>query len=338
MKQFDEMTGIERAAYILVALGPERASDILKHLDEKSVEVISLEVMKVGKLSQDDKEEVLGEFILSLRQADRNLNAGEQSARDILEKAFGSEKSSEILKKIAIQDFDKEFDFFIDADANIILQLIRKESPQMIAVILNYMPAVKSAEVLKMLPKETAKDVALRMARLDSVAQEAVFDLVKRLKERYKKYTEDLQKGFSGEGLDSLVQIMSHMSNSEEQKLMQNLDGTIPEIAKTIKERVVNFESVYAMTNNDIRILIDEINNDYLIAVALKGAGDEMRFAFLRNMSQNRATDLLGEMDVMGAIRKSEALNAQDEIAKIIRSLYESGVIHLKKPGEIYVE
>lgn len=322
----------------MVALGPERAAEILKHLDEESVEAISLEIMKVGSLSPEAKENLMGEFVLALKKTDNALNAGKQGAHDILEKAFGTEKSSQILKKVAAYDFEKEFDFFIEADADVILQLLRKESPQMMAVVLVYMPPTKSAEIIKMLPKDTAKDVALRMARLGAVASEAVLDLVKRLKERYKEYSENLKKGLGGDGLDSLVQIMNHMSTSEEQKLMKNLDSVIPDISKNIKERVINFESIISMTNNDIRILIDKINDDFLIATALKGTDDDVRFAFLRNMSQNRATDLLNEMERMGAIRKSEANSARGEITAIMRFLYESGVINLRKPGEIYVE
>jgi flagellar motor switch protein FliG len=87
-----------------------------------------------------------------------------------------------------------------------------------------------------------------------------------------------------------------------------------------------------------MRILIDEINNDQLIAAALKGSDDDIRFKFLRNMSRNRASDLLENMEKMGAIRKADAEDSRKEIVRVLRFLYENGVIHIQKPGEIYVE
>ncbi|MDR3237960.1 MAG: flagellar motor switch protein FliG [Spirochaetia bacterium] len=338
MKHIDEMTGTERAAALLVALGPERASDILKHLDEKSIETITVEIAKIGRLDPEEKDDLIGDFILSIKRNSGSLEAGKESAREILEKAFGADKSSQILKKLSAKDFEKEFDFFKDADPEILFMLIQKESPQMTAVILSYIPPAVSAAVLKLFPAKTTKEIAVRMAHLDSVAQEAVLDLVGRLKDKYEQYVENVKKGFGTEGIASLVEIMNYMTDDDEKKLMKNLDGALPDISKNIREKIISFETVNNLTNNDMRILIDEVNNDQLIAAALKGSDDDIRFKFLRNMSRNRATDLLENMDKMGAIRKADAEDSRKEIVRVIRFLYESGVIHIQKPGEIYVE
>lgn len=338
MKDIDEMTGTERAAALLIALGPERASDILKHLDEESIQAITAEIAKIGRLAPEEKEDLIGEFLISLQRNKGVLQAGENSAKEILEKAFGFEKSSQILKKISVMDLEKEFDFFKDADPEILAQLIQKESPQLTAVILTYIPSTLSAAVIKKFPPKVMQQVAVKMAQLDSIVPEAVFDMARRLKEKYKQYLENAKKGVSSDGMVSLLEIMSYMNDDDEKKLMENLEGVVPSISKSIRDRIIVFDTINNLTNNDIRILIDEINDDSLIAVALKGADENIRFRLLRNMSRNRATDLIEYMERVGAVRKADAEDSRKEIVKKMRSLYESGIIHIPKPGEIYVE
>ena len=340
MKDIDEMTGTERAAALLVALGPERASDILKHLDEESIQTITAEITKIGRLAPADKEDLIGEFLISIKRNSAVLQAGEESAKEILEKAFGPEKSSQILKKVSSRDVEKEFDFFKEADPDILAQLIQKEIPQiqMTAVILTYMPSALSAAVIEKFPPKIMRQVAVRMAQLDSIVPEAVVDLVRGLKEKYKQYLESAKKGVSSDGMTSLLEIMSYMNDDEENKLMKNLEGAMPGISKDIRDRVIVFDTINDLTNNDIRVLIDEINDDSLIAVALKGADENIRFRLLRNMSRNRATDLLEYMERIGAVRKTDAEDSRKDIVRIMRYLYESGIIRIPKPGEIYVE
>ena len=332
------MTGAERAAALLVALGPESASDILKHLGEENINVLMAEVAKIGRLSPEEKEELIGEFLISIRKNKDVLQAGEESAKEILDKAFGFEKSSQILKKVSVKDLEKEFAFFKDADPEIIAQLIQRESSQITAVLLAYMPPALSAAVLKKFPSKIMQEVAVKMASLDSVVPEAVLDMGRKLKEKYKHYLENAKKGISSDGIASLLEIMSYMNNDDERKLMKNLEGSEPDISENIREKIIVFDTINNLTNNDIRILIDEINDDSLIAVALKGADENIRFRLLRNMSRNRATDLIEDMERLGAVRKIDAEDSRKEIVKIMRSLYENGAIHIPKPGEIYVE
>jgi len=338
MKDIDEMTGTERAAALLVALGPERASDILKHLNEESIQAITTEIAKIGRLSPEEKEDLIGELVISLKKNKHVLQAGEDSAKEILEKAFGSEKSSQILKKVSIKDFEKEFVFFKDADPDILAQLIQKENPQMTAVILTYIPPELSAAVIKKFPPKIMQQVAVKMAHLGSVAPEAVLDMARKLKEKYKRHLENAQKGVSSDGIASLLEIMSYMNDDDEKKLMENLTGVVPDISKNIRDRIIVFDTINNLTNNDIRILIDEINDDRLIAVSLKGADEDIRFRLLRNMSRNRATDVLEDMEKMGPVRKADVEVSRKEIVNTIRYLYEKGIIHISKPGEIYVE
>lgn len=338
MKSLDEMSGVQRVAALLIAIGPDMAAEIIKHLDERDIELISAEIAQTENLTQDEKDELLGEFFVSLKKARLEPEIGRNGAKSILDKAFDTDKSQRIMKKVSAKDLEREFVFFKDADTDVLLKLLQNETPQMLAVILAYFPPSVSAAILKGLPPEKAKTVALRMARLESVAPEAVLDMVVRLKENYKKQQTVRRKNDEAEGMEALSNIISHMTLSQGKKLMENLDMLTPEISQSLRDRAFGFDFVLQMTNREIRTLIDAVNDDYLLAMAFKGADENIKFRFLRNMSSNRAEDVLKEMNRIGAVRKSDAEAARDEVAKIIRLLFESGEIGFRKDGELYAD
>lgn len=338
MSLLEDMSGPERAAALLVAVGPESAAEILKHLDEKDIELISAEIAKTGSLTAEERAELLTDFYVSLKKARLKKGTGKEGARSILEKAFDEDTSARIMKKVSAKDLDSEFAFFQNADAAIMLKVLEKEAPQMIAVILSYLPSAVSAGVLKNLPKDKAKAVALRIARLDTVAPEAVLDVARRLKTAYKQQEANMQRQANHSGVESLTQIISHMGYADGRQLMENLDAETPEISQSIRDKAMSFDSVLGMTNSEIRELIDAVGDDVLIATALKGADEDIKFRFLRNMSRNRAEDIINDMNQMGAIRKSDAEAARVEVAKSIRLLFESGVIRFQKADDTYIE
>ncbi|HDP80395.1 MAG TPA: flagellar motor switch protein FliG [Spirochaetes bacterium] len=338
MKSIYDMSGTERAAALLVAMGPDVAAEILKHLDEDSINTLSLEIARLDRLSVEDKENLIGEFLLGLRKNRKMLSGGENIAKDILVGAFGEEKAGGILKKLNRQNLEKGFDFLAGIDAEILTGFLQDEHPQTIAVALAYLPSAKSAEILQGLAPITAKDVAIRMARMEKTSPEAVLEIARVLR---KKYEDSRLAGRDYEaagGVDTLVEIISHMGGEQEKKLMDHFDRAIPAVSKEIRDRIFVFENVANLSNQEMRVLIDEIGNDYTIARALKGAGDELRFKFMRNMSRNRATDVLTEMDSMGPVRVSEIQESRDFIVGVMKDLNDNGMITIKKVKEKYVE
>jgi len=337
MKSIFDMTGAERAAALLVALGPEIASEILRYLDEDSIEKITVEIARIDRLSIEEKEDLIGEFLIALKKERRSLHAGEKTALDLLEKTFGIDKANEILHKVSARDVRGEFEFLRELEPELLAKLLKEEMPQTIAVAMTYLPPSISAGILRALPSETAKTVALRMARLDSVSPEAVVEIARGLKRRYKTFLQQNVHVRDG-GVNSLINIINNMSYDEEKRLLNQLDGVLPDVTKEIRNRIISFENVVNLSNRDMRVLIDEIKDDRLIARALKGAGDDIRFKFIRNMSQNRATDVITEMDSIGSLRLTEVEECRSFIMEIMRNLYDSGEIVFKKDGEIFVE
>ncbi len=337
MKPLSEMTGIEKSAALLVALGPDVASDVLKQLDDVTVRKLAGEIAKIGSLSPVDKEDLMGEFILDLKKHRGASYGGENVARDLLSAAFGEEKSRDIFNNLSKKDLEKGFEFLKDVDSEVLVSFLHEEHPQTITVTLAHIPPKKAAEVLKALDPSIAKETAKRMARMDKTSPEAVVEISRVLRRKYEKYKSGPGMEATG-GVETLVSILNFMSGDQEKSLMDYFETSMPDVAREIRDKIFTFENVLGLDNRETRILIDEISDDLTIARALKGAGDEIRIKFFRNMSRNRATDILSDIDSMGPVRVSEIQSARDAIVDIMKSLNDQGTITVKKLDEEYVE
>lgn len=338
MKPIEEMTGSERAAALLIALGSDVAAEILKNLDEDSINTLSREIAKIDKLAVGDKEELIGQFMLELRNKKKATFGGENVAKDILVSAFGDEKAEEILHKLTRKNLEKGFDFLKEIDSELLTAFLQNEHPQTIAVTLAHLPSEKSAKILQELASETAKEVAKRMARMDKTSPEAVIEIARVI---WKKY-ENMKSSGAGlqdsGGIDKLASILNYMSGDHEKRLMDHFDIEMPKVSKEIRNKIYTFENILNLTHQEIRLLVDELGDDLIIAKAIKGAGDEIRFKILRNMSRNRATDVLSESEAMGPLRLSDITAARDEIVQVMKKLNDEGMITIRKDKEKLVE
>ena len=336
MKSVFDMSGVERAAALMVALGPRTAADIMKHLDEESIEKLSREIARIERLSAGDREELIGGFLIDLRKEKRRLQGGEGAARDILMKSFGRDKADQILSKFVNIDVDKEFAGLNEIEDDVLASFFTGEHPQTIAVALSFLAPAKSAGLLKALGPDTAREVAVRMAKMDKVMPDAVAGIVKTIKKKYQEYRRKNQ-GLSTGGLSALTEILKHMDADDERKIMQDLSMTMPAVSEQVQNMTYSFDNVTVLNNQEIRILIDEVGDDHILAKALKGAGDDVRFKFLRNMSQNRATDILSDMKAMGPIKLSEVEDCRNIVVTVMRKLDENGVISFRGGGDTLV-
>ncbi|HOD15663.1 MAG TPA: flagellar motor switch protein FliG [Spirochaetota bacterium] len=334
MKDIFDMSGVERAAALLVALGPKVAAEIMKHLDEESIEKLTAAIAKIDRLSPVEREELIGEFLIDLRKEKRRLRGGQETARAILTKTYGETRADEILRKCENIDVDKEFAALNEIEDAALIAFLKDEHPQTIAVAMSFLAPEKAAAVMKSLSPEATKETALRMARMDRVMPEAVAGIVRTIKKKYQEYRQKNQ-GLSAGGLDTLIGILRHMPGDDEKKIVEDLEIEMPSVSEQIRDKIFAFENAAHLTNNEMRILIDEIGDDRLIATALKGAEDDVRFKFLRNMSQNRATDILSDMNAMGAVRRSEVNDSRNKIVAIMRNLDDNGIIDLKGGDEL---
>ena len=336
-KSIYNMNGIERAAAFLTVIGEEAASEIFKNLDEDSIIKLSEEMSKIRNFSAAEKEDLFGEFYLALRDESSNEIGGAGKARRFLESAFGIEKANEIFYKLKIKNIGKEFDFLKEVDPEITAMLMQDEMPQTIAVALFHLAPELAVQIMKALPLELKKSVAVRLAKINKIAPDAALRIAETLKERYHKQIQNGGNLAESGGIDNLAQILNYMTYSNERQLLKNLDEIVPDISNQVKNKIYSFDQILDLSNKDIRLLIDHVGSDKLIALALKGLGDDMRFKFFRNLSENRAQDMLEEIRILGMVRSTEAEEARDYIIQVMRRLDETGLISIKREGETYV-
>jgi flagellar motor switch protein FliG len=332
------MTGTEKAAALLMILGPDLASEILRHLDEESIEKLSAAIVRMQSLPDDEKEELIGEFIIEVRKSPKNATGGINKARKIVVDAFGEEKADELIKKIENRDIESNFKFLNELQDSDLIDLLKDEQPQVIALVIKFLKPQKGGLILKNLTPDESKEVGVKLVKMKNPSLEAAVAVARALKKRWDTKEKNFEDGGGIGGVKSLANILSHMSSDKEKELLSLMDITVPHISKEIMDMTFTFENIVNLTNREIRILIDEVNEDYIIAKSLKGASDDIKFKFLRNMSQSRAEDILEEMSAMGAIRLKDAVECRDYIVDIMQQLNENGVITIKRDGEEFVE
>lgn len=338
MKSLFNMTGTEKAAALLFLLGPEIASDILRHLDEDSIEKISAGMVRMQSLPEEEKEDLIGEFIIELKKSSKTKTGGINTARKMIVDAFGEEKADELVKKIENRDTESNFKFLNELEDTQLVSLLKNEQPQVIALVIKFLSPQKAGMVLKNLPPDKSREAGVKLARMNNPSAEAAVAVARAFKKRCRDIQKSADEHADVGGMESLASIMSHMSSEQERNLLEGMDIAVPEISKNILEMIFSFENIVTLSNREIRILIDEINNDYTIAKSLKGAEDDIKFKILRNMSQNRAEDILNEMSAMGAVRLKDVEECRDYIVDIMRELNENGVIVIRRDGEVYVD
>lgn len=327
---------LKRSAAFLIAIGPQAASEVMRNFDDDTVIRLTSEMARIESLSPGDKEEIIGDFMIEINRMKHTSFGGEAVARKILVDSLGSERAEEIYSKAQQLSPKAQFSFLKDVSPEIIKQLLNGEQPQTSAVVLSYISPDKAAKVLKQLG-DSAPDIALRIAKMSKVVPEAVIRISQALKKKYEKM-QSVEFGDTPGGVDALSDILNHLDGGTEQTILDHLEKSVPEEARIIQEKIYTFENIAGLTNAEIRIVIDAVGDDNLIALSLKGAGDEIRFRILRNMSNNRATDILSDMERMGAVRMSEILEARKYITTVMRQLNEEGRIFFKKDKDTLVE
>lgn len=338
MRSLFNMTGTEKAAALLFILGPDIASEILKHLDEESIEKLSAGIVRMQSLPVEEREDLIGEFIIELKRNSKIPSGGINRARKIIVDAFGSEKADEIIKKIENRDTESNFRYLKDLDNSQLFTLLKDEQPQVIALVLKFIPPQKGGVLLRQFAPEKARLIGVRLAKMGNPSAEAAVAVARALKKRSRSIEKGAEEGGITGGVQSLANIISHMSTDQERAILRKLDIAVPELKRELEEIVFTFDSIVQLSNREIRILIDEINDDYTIAKSLKGADDDIRFRMLRNMSQNRAEWVINEMKAMGAVRLKDVEESRGYIVGIMRDLNENGIIVLRRDGEVYVE
>ncbi len=326
----DELNGTQKAAVLLIALGPEKSSQIFKHLKEEEIEELTLEIANTRSISPQLKEEVINEFYQVCLAQQYIAEGGIGYAKELLEKALGEDKAHDVIAKLTASLQVKPFEFIRKTEPSQVLNFIQDEHPQTIAMILSYLSAGQASMIIGALPPEKQADVARRIAMMDRTSPEVIKE-VERVLERKLSSLINQDYTIAG-GVDSVVAILNTVDRGTEKRIMESLEIEEPELAEEIRKKMFVFEDILLLDDRAIqRVLRDVDNND--LGVALKGANEEVQAAIFKNLSSRLASMIKEDMDYMGPVRMKDVEEAQQKIVGVIRKLEDSAEIVISRGG-----
>ena len=330
MSATDEMTGVEKAAVLLIALGPEKSSLLFKHLKEEEIEELTLEIANTRSVSPNTKEDVLEEFYQVCLAQQYIAEGGIGYARNLLEQALGSEAAEEVITKLTASLQVKPFEFVRKTDPSQVLTYIQDEHPQTIAMILSYLTPTQASTILSALPPDKQADVSKRIATMDRTSPDVIKE-VEHVLERKLSSLVNQDYTIVG-GVDAIVSILNSVDRGTEKHIMETLEIEEPELADEIRKKMFVFEDILLLDDRAIqRVLRDVENND--LELACKSANEEVKNAIFRNLSKRLAAMIQEDMDYMGPVRMKDVEEAQQKIVSIIRRLEDAGEIIISRGG-----
>ncbi|KAB2337507.1 flagellar motor switch protein FliG [Cytobacillus depressus] len=329
-KEQKGLSGKQKAAILLISLGPDVASSVYKHLSEEEIEKLTLEISGVKKVDSLAKEEVLEEFHNIALAQDYISQGGIGYAKTVLEKALGNEQAAVIINRLTSSLQVRPFDFARKADPAQILNFIQNEHPQTIALILSYLDAAQAGQILSELPQEMQADIAKRIAVMDSTAPEIINE-VEQILERKLSATVTQDYTQTG-GIEAVVDVLNGVDRSTERTILDALEIQDPELAEEIKKRMFVFEDIVTLDNRAIQRVIRDCENEDLM-LSLKVSSDEVKEIIFKNMSKRMVETFKDEMEYMGPVRLRDVEEAQSRIVAIIRRLEEAGEIVVARGG-----
>lgn len=325
------ITGKEKAAILLITLGPQKSAEIFKHLSEEEIEELTLEIANMRMVSPEEKESVLENFYQICLAQEYISEGGINYAKDVLERALGSQKAVDIINKLTASLQVRPFEFVRKADPNHLLNYIQSEHPQTIALILAYLRPIQAAQILSKLPADKQAEVARRIAIMDRTSPDVIKEIERVIENKFSAMVS--QDYTVAGGIKSIVSILNSVDRGTEKLIMEELEVHDAELSEEIRRRMFVFEDISTLDSRSIQRFIREIDNSQW-AVALKSASEEVKEVIFSNMSKRLVEMIKEDMEFMGPVRLKDIEEAQQNIVNVIRRLEDEGEIVTPRGGE----
>ncbi len=332
-----DITGVQKAALLMIALNVENAAEVFKHLDAGEIEMISTEISKVKNIPSQTVDAVMEEFYSMVTAREYVLEGGLEYAQAVLEKSFGINRAVEIIEKVKNLTTLRGFDVLKKADSAQLVSFLSKEHPQTIALILSHLSPDQTAAALKELTEPLRTDVVFRIATLGKISPQTL--------KQVEKVVDDMA-GFSMSqslskigGTKSLATVLNRTNISLSKEILTGLEQKDPEVAGEVKRLMFLFDDIVNIQDKDIQKILREVDRKDL-ALSLKIADEKLRQKIFANMSERAADLLREELQYMGMVKLKEVEAAQAKVIDIVKALEESGEISLNMRAgsdEIYV-
>jgi flagellar motor switch protein FliG len=318
-----KLTGVEKVAAFLSLIGEDSATQIFKHLDPLELARVVPLMAKV-KISPDEANLVIREFYEKTGNA--SIAIDEEYIKKILLNAFGEEQAKKLMEKI--ESGASAFDVLRWLDSNSVANMLVREHPQTIAIVLAHLEPTQAAEVMSKLPEHVKIDVSLRIANLDQISPNVLMELEDVLQSQLQSYTRGRKIG----GIKTVAEILNQMDRASEDLILKNIEEKDQILADEIRKLMFTFDDLINIDDRGIQMILKEITTDDL-ALALKMAMEELKNKIFKNMSQRAVAILKEEMEAKGAVKVSDVEKAQMNIVRVARRLEEEGKIVIGGKG-----
>ena len=327
---YDQLTGIQKSAILMMLLGEDEASEILKNLSPREVQNLGSAMYSVQGLDQETVNRVLDEFLEIIKQqTSLGLGAGNY-IRNVLNRALGEDKAQSVLSRISPSSSNRPIEILDWMDARAISELVIDEHPQIIALVVSYLDYGLAADVLGLLPQDLQPDVISRIATLQTVGPDALAELEEVMQRKFKANT-TLRASQVG-GVKAAAKIMNFTKQAMESRIMSSLQEDDADLVQAIQESMFIFDNLILSDDKSLQTLLRNTDTEDLV-LALKGADEPLREKLFSCMSTRAAANLVDEMEALGPVRLTDVQEAQKRVINVARRLSDEGTIVLAGRG-----
>ena len=327
-----KISGVRKAAMLMLALGEEASAEIMKQLSPEEVEKIGEEIANLGAIEQDSAEVVAKEFVDL--GGDRALRGGKDVAKKMLERSLGSEFSKKFADKIGGEAATHRLDELGDVDPEHLAKFIQNEHPQTIALVVSHLEPSQGAEVFQLLPEAMRPEVSVRMAGLEEISPQVLRRIGMVLDEKLRAFA-SFRRETSG-GVRAVAELLNRLDRGISREVLDSLEESNPDVALSIRNLMFVFDDLLLLDDKAMREVLQQVDKKTL-AIALKGTTQELQDAFFRNMSERAGDNLREEMDIMGPVKLKDVEDSQKEVVDAVRRLEEDGTISISGGADEYV-
>lgn len=332
----ERLTGPQKAAIFLMAMGQEFTSSLFQRLDEESIKKVGRHMSEITYISSDVSNAVMREFLIHFEgNADLPVS-GRSFLKQVVANTMDEERAREVFNVIGSEGSDTPFSDLTYIPADNVVRIIQGEHPQTIALILSYLPQGKAAEILNILPEGIKADVALRIVKMDRVQDNIIKEIDEAIKNDLSRIGAATRKF---DGLDTLVNILNEVDGKTEEYVLSHIEENDSDLADQVRQKMFVFEDLLQVDDRSLREVLQNIDNKTLVR-ALKTASEELKEKLFSNLSERAADMLKEDMEIVGAVRLKEVEECQQNIIRIAKRLEADGKIVLGSKGreDIFVE
>jgi flagellar motor switch protein FliG len=326
-----EISGPEKAAAFMIALGTDCAAQVMSHLTPEEVENLTGQIARIDEVPQAVLEGVVREYETTAKAMGAFLTQGREFAENVLVKAVGREQAAAIIERVRSALDPSGFEVLGEIDDEQLLGFIRKEHPQTVALILAHLKPRQAAAIMSHIASENRTGIIARIAQMENVSPDMIGKVKDSLNDLFSSW-----KGTGGEsagGVEVVAEILNLLDRPTEKKIMGTLESEDPPLAAKIKSYLFTFEDIMKLTDADLRTVLKEIDSSTLV-LAMKAASEELKEKIFSNISQRAAEMLRDEMEFMGPVRLKNVEEAQTRVIDVILRLDESGQVTIARAGE----